>query len=1110
MVYINLFDAIGRTVTGYTDTIPTLYRPNPNPTQTQPRPKPTQNNIMAEERDFERFGNPIEILDLDDGTRTVTIRYRTEIIDVDPMLENLEPILRRIIQDVQGDVGNNRYAIMLLGERSPDVLTNLNQEIDRQHANRNFFSSVHSDNPLRQLLNVFGRHVREYDTQGINTRIREIWITFYVPSDELLRSGKNWHMLCDKWLVISPKSRINCLFTSIAIGLDFKSDRKLLTDVQIQNKKGRRLKEKFERQGYNFSYGVHLSDMQYISNELFLKINVYDNIFKKIETFIPQSGEYINKIDLQKINNHVCCMIERSLIESTYPNLFPDPDKDKRIVQQLGYVVKKKSKINIYELNCSTVNGENNILFDNKIYDSIHDLEDMISKKKFKLVLGTDIEALPLKYKKFPDKQLYWKFGSFDLESARNEMNYQTCYASGFAWYDKNDDIGSDPNYVDFWGRDSVKNLFTFLFERRKEFDKYTIYAHNGGKFDLPIVLREYLLDNDDKWSIVSEKTIEFNGAFIAMRIISKDGKIIDFRDSFRMIPSSLENMCKDLKTRHQKLTETVDHDQITLDNFHRFPELKKYLEHDCKGLLEGITKFNKSIFDHEHFNIHKCYTQASLAKKSFNVNYYNPNRDNFYIWNLTDEQDKYCRNAYFGGRNECFMIGIVKNVYYYDFTSEYPDVGRNLLPQGEAKFCKNMDKFLDKEGLLLNHREKNGFFGIIRCKVKTKRRDIIPLLCCKKDGRLIFPIFENWTEIYCTSPEVLVSQKHGIYEFKFLDGYRFDFSHHHLKFFENGFKTKCEATKNGEDALVLGAKVMINSEYGRYGIRTKERDGIIIFKNGTQSFLEYLYSNQLISMKKGKKYTLLRIRKDLDIPDRNVSIATFITAYARLKTWEAMVDFGKYGDVIYCDTDSIMTTTNMSKYPELMKKYQHDGTGEALGLMKDECSSLIKKKTKDSKENLLLKERILEGSIHIPFDVIKIAGCKQYYCKKTLKCDPSRILEIKKWKGFKEMLKLKTNQYNQSIRIDKEKHMEELDIEDDGYFDEEIQVNLSESLYDKLISRKPIVHEQVIFKSGKESMMSEEKNFGIQTKTVSKRFNFVYSKGIVNLETGKISPLVI
>jgi hypothetical protein len=50
-------------------------------------------------------------------------------------------------------------------------------------------------------------------------------------------------------------------------------------------------------------------------------------------------------------------------------------------------------------------------------------------------------------------------------------------------------------------------------------------------------------------------------------------------------------------KVRVKKLTETVSNDDITVENCDTFPQLRQYLENDCKGLLECLMCFSKEVF---------------------------------------------------------------------------------------------------------------------------------------------------------------------------------------------------------------------------------------------------------------------------------------------------------------------------------------------------------------------------------------------------------------------------------------------------------------------------------------------------------------------------------
>ena len=58
-----------------------------------------------------------------------------------------------------------------------------------------------------------------------------------------------------------------------------------------------------------------------------------------------------------------------------------------------------------------------------------------------------------------------------------------------------------------FGGKDSVKDWLLYLSNNAGTFRDYTFYAHNGGKFDLLLILNEYILENDTDWTISQKKT---------------------------------------------------------------------------------------------------------------------------------------------------------------------------------------------------------------------------------------------------------------------------------------------------------------------------------------------------------------------------------------------------------------------------------------------------------------------------------------------------------------------------------------------------------------------------------------------------------------------------
>jgi hypothetical protein len=79
-----------------------------------------------------------------------------------------------------------------------------------------------------------------------------------------------------------------------------------------------------------------------------------------------------------------------------------------------------------------------------------------------------------------------------------------------------------------------------------------------------------------------------------------------------------LEALCIELDVEHKKLTETVKHEDITLENYHESrPTLDLYLSHDVRGLLEVMLKFNRSVHDDLGIDTTQCFTGASLSDLS-------------------------------------------------------------------------------------------------------------------------------------------------------------------------------------------------------------------------------------------------------------------------------------------------------------------------------------------------------------------------------------------------------------------------------------------------------------------------------------------------------------
>ena len=579
-------------------------------------------------------------------------------------------------------------------------------------------------------------------------------------------------------------------------------------------------------------------------------------------------------------------------------------------------------------------------------------------------------------------------------------------------------------------------------------------------------LFREALLDSNLLFLDVS-KCVELNGRIISFVITDGNYKIT-FRDSMCIFAGqSLKDICKSLEVKHQKLTETVDHNQINITNYHTFPQLKKYLLHDCHGLLEAILKFSDANYKATKINISQIFTGATLSKKFFYNNYYDCIKRPIYF--MTKKKDDFIRKSYFGGRNEAFHIGYIKgNIYYYDFTSLYPSEGRQPLPYGKPEWVEDMNK-----------EDFNNFFGFCDVKVRSINTDKKPIHATISNNRLVFQHYKDWYNMRLFSEEIKLGIKEGVYEYDFKDCKGIKFLKYPIlkTFFEDCFERKQEANDN--EALRQTYKIIANSGYGFWGLRANDRDGVVISESENTELYEYLRTGKLINYCDYGKYCVMRVEKDLDIQDFNVSIASAITSYARIRLWSLINDVeNKEGcKVYYCDTDSIITNCDITKYSDLMNKYIWDKTGDDLGSLKNEALDKLKKYNKKADNKVDINEQMKSDNGDICFNEAILAGCKFYAVKKSL--INGENIEMCKLKGYKN------------------------DDKNPLIFDE----------YVKLITKEKdsIQQKQTQFNIPKSAMVDEQRKFGLKTIEINKVFKINYTKGEYDKENyGEVKPFIV
>jgi hypothetical protein len=194
---------------------------------------------------------------------------------------------------------------------------------------------------------------------------------------------------------------------------------------------------------------------------------------------------------------------------------------------------------------------------------------------------------------------------------------------------------GHDPIVI--WDDDHEALLLKVITTIETMEGRYTIYAHNGGRFDYKYLLKHLRGD------------IKFKGNSIMKAMVGEH----ELRDSLHILPTKLASLQKD-EFDYTKMHRDVRHK-------HR-DEIIQYCINDCKYALEFILHF-----------VEKHGFKISIGQAAYGqVKELYPQ-----IENLREGQDNIFRQFFFGGRVETFegVLHYKGPLKYIDLNSAYPAV---------------------------------------------------------------------------------------------------------------------------------------------------------------------------------------------------------------------------------------------------------------------------------------------------------------------------------------------------------------------------------------------------------------------------------------------------
>lgn len=389
-------------------------------------------------------------------------------------------------------------------------------------------------------------------------------------------------------------------------------------------------------------------------------------------------------------------------------------------------------------------------------------------------------------------------------------------------------------HYYQTWGDDCILRMLDYL---RTYPEPLSIYAHNGGKFD---------------WVFFSDQ-LECPLKFINGRLVQASLLHHIVRDSYAILPAPLRDYKKD-PTDYATFEYGVREQHKT--------SISQYLRDDCVYLHELVSAFVENY----GFNL----TIASCAMKQLKS--FHP------VQKRGSIHDAEFRPYYYGGRVQCFEKGLIKApLKLYDINSSYPNVMENY--QHPAGHISTLTRLPNK--------------GIYFAEIIADSDGALPVR--DKNG-LQFPQVENFQFNACSHEINAGLQANKLRIRKVLQCHVFSDSVNFGMFVEHFFHMKILAEKNGDAAMRLVYKLLLNNAYGK-------------FAQNPNNFYDYDLDcpdrpGFEICGELGDK---VLYRKPAEIKESSyfdVAVGASITSAARAYLFDALQQTTR---PLYCDTDSLL-----------------------------------------------------------------------------------------------------------------------------------------------------------------------------------------------------------
>lgn len=465
------------------------------------------------------------------------------------------------------------------------------------------------------------------------------------------------------------------------------------------------------------------------------------------------------------------------------------------------------------------------------------------------------------------------------------------------------------------YGRHKGQEIWT-SFTDAKTFWQF-VFAHTQAKQKLWCIARNVGFDFTvcEGWKYLKEAAykLKFFYASGVTNIISvyRPGSAIVLLDSMNWFVESLEKTGERIGLPKMHVDfDTVDDSQLSI-----------YCHRDVEIELANFKLFIRFLEENKISRL--CYTRGSTAMAAYLFRHYNHP-----IWiHNNDEAIKLERDAYKGGRVECFRLGDFKDGPYtvVDVNSLYPYVMR------EYEYpCKYERK--ERYPTLAEFADYLKTYAVVAQVIVDTPEPVYAV----RFQRTVFPV-GRFSVALCT-PELQYAIEHNhlvsverCFLYERADLFR--------SFVDTFYALRLRFKSEGVEEYVELCKKILNSLYGKFGQKAEEwvkimdcpdepdRNEWLIHSNKPGIFkIRYLMGHCWQLMSFGESY------------DSFPAIAAHVTAYGRLCLWRLMKIVGS-GNYYYCDTDSLIV--NDTGLKRLKQEISDTQLGKLKVVEQTKCMSI-------------------------------------------------------------------------------------------------------------------------------------------------------------------------